>query len=101
MRAVGDDPERDKCARFRGVEAVLDGPSESFRIGDHVVGRDEQHERVGISPRGGQCGNACRGCGVPATRLEDHRAGPRGDLLQLLGNQKAVPMIGEDGDLAE
>ena len=58
MWAVGDDPERDKCARFRGVEAVLDGPSESLRVGDHVVGGGEQHERVGVSPRGDQCGNA-------------------------------------------
>ena len=58
MRAVGDDPEGDKRARCRGVEAVLDGPRESLRVGDHVVGGGEQHERVGIDPRGDQRGNA-------------------------------------------
>ena len=101
MWAVGDDPKGDKRARCRGVEAVLDGPRESLRVGDHVVAGGEQHERVGIDPRRNECGDARRRCGVPANGLQNEVINCYADLLKLFGNQKAVPMIGKNGELAE
>ena len=89
MWAVGDDAERDKRARCRGVEAALDGPGESFRVGDHVVGGGEQNKRVGVATRRNECGNARRRCGVPANGLQNEVINRYADLLKLFGNRES------------
>ena len=66
-----------------------------------MVGGGEQHQRVGVDPCGGQCGNACRGCGIPANGLQNEVINCCADLLKLFGNEKAVAVIGEDVGLAK
>ena len=101
MRAVGRHPENHECACFRRAYAALDGAGEGVVVGDHVIRRREQNQCLFILLSGNQRGNAGGGRRIAAGRLE-HDGFRRGaNLLELLGDEEAVAMVGEDGKRAE
>jgi hypothetical protein len=61
-----------------------------------VVRGGKQHESLLVSPGSEQRGNTCCRRGISADRLKDEVINRYANLLELLGNEKAVAIIGED-----
>jgi len=101
MRAVGLDPEDDERALLCRLHAGPYRAHEDAGIGDHVIRWREQNERLRVFPRSDQGGDASRGSGVAAHRFEHDVFCKRADLLELLGDEEPVAMIGKDEKIAE
>ena len=101
VRTVRHDAEHDECSRFGSFDRAADRTNKGFGIGDRVVGRRKQNERVWIGTRRGQRSDGRRSRGVPAYRLEDDVGRPRGDLLKLLGDEETMGVVRQDRKVAE
>jgi len=101
MRAVGLDAERDERARVGCRKPGLDRIQKGASVADHVVGRGEQEQGLFVLARGDQRGDAGRRPGIAAHRLEHDVFRRLADLLELLGDQETMAMIGEHPKGAE
>ena len=88
--------EGDEHARASGNFGALDRSAEGIGVGDRVIRRHHQHQRIGLAFGDAQRGNARRRRRVAADRLEQQGFRSRGDLAQLLGDDEAVLLIGND-----
>jgi hypothetical protein len=101
MRAVGLDAERDERARVGCRKPGLDRIQKGASVADHLVGRGEQDQGLFVLARGDQRGDAGRRPGIAAHRLEHDVFRRLADLLELLGDQETMAMIGEHPKGAE
>jgi hypothetical protein len=89
-----DDAEGDELAGRRGRDRELDGGLERDEVLQHVVRRQDQHERVFAAARE----HRVRGDGDGRRRVATHglqqdRLGRQVHLAQLLGNQEAMRLV--------
>ena len=100
VRAVGLDAEGDERARLGAGTPALDRAREGVFVA--IMWSTAQAAPSRPGPRGGdQRGDAGRRRRVAALRLEHDRRRLCADLLELLGDQKAVAVIGQDVEIAE
>ena len=90
------DAERDQPAFLRGGQAAHDGAMEVGGRGDDVVGRLDQHQRVGVARQQPQGGGGDRGTGVARLGLEQDGLRLDADLLQLVVDQEAVILVADE-----
>src|SRR5579885_3234664 len=90
---AGLNAERDNIALHGGPRGSLAQLDEFFPILHHMIGRKNGCHRIGAEPGGKTGSNGHRRAGVAAHRLKDD-ARLAADLLELLGDQKAVLLVG-------
>ena len=88
---------RPRAAELRSAAARL---GEAFVVADDVIGRHDQHDRIGMFMRRSNGGDRDRRRGIAAHGLEDD-VGDNADLRQLFGDDEARIQIGDDERLAE
>ena len=96
LGAVGGDAKGDEQTGFRSFGGPTDRLVKSLRIGDRMIRRHDQHLPVqvaGGNPQGGDRGGRR---GVAAGGFEQQPGRLDADLAQLLGNDEAVLLIGDD-----
>ena len=89
------DPEGDDPALPRKGKALVHGPAEGFGVGNHMVGRSDQQQRVGVDFRLMQGRGQNRGCGVATRGFDQDGGGGDPDLGQLLGHDEAEIGVGQ------
>jgi hypothetical protein len=94
--ALRMDAEGDEMAGARGGSSACDGRVKRGGIIDRVIGRHQQHQRLAVTLGKRQRGDAGGWRGVASDRLEQQPLRRDVDLAQLLGDDKAVLLIGDD-----
>jgi hypothetical protein len=89
------DAESHETSRPRGDGGALDRGLECGHILDRVVGRHHQHQRLRIGLDEKQRGDRRGRRGVAADRLQQQCLRRRLDTAQLLGDDKAVLLVGD------
>ena len=82
--------------RLRRRRGARDGGLEGGGIGDRVIGRHHEHQRIGLVRSERQRGDAAGRRGVAPHRLEDDRRGRHAGETKLLGDDEAVLVVGDD-----
>ncbi len=96
FRPVGGDAEGDQGAGPRRPCRARQRRGEGGVIGDGVIGRHDQEQGGGIGRRQHERGNGGGRCGIAPDRLEDDGMRRDRDLPQLLGDDEAMLVIGDD-----
>ena len=91
---VGGDAEGDELSQRRGARGAVDGGEEGRHVGDHVIGRQRQQQRIGVVRQQDERGDRHRGRGVAAHGLEHDGARGHAHQPQLLGHHEAVLVVG-------
>ena len=95
LGALRRDAKADQRAGARRGCGAFDGVGKGREIADRVVGRHDQHQRIGFRLGQRQGGDAGGGGRVAADRLEQERARNGRDLAQLLGDDEPMLFIGD------
>ncbi len=90
------DAERDQPAFLRGGHAAHHGAMEIGGRGDDVVGRLDQHQRIGVARQQPQRGGGDRRAGVARRGLEQDGLRLDADLLQLVVDQEAMLFVANE-----
>jgi hypothetical protein len=82
-------------ALARRVASGAAGLVKQIGVEDHVIGRDGEHNRVGVAASGERRSGRDRGTGIPPHRLE-HDGGVDADLLGLAAREEAERVARHD-----
>ena len=94
LGVVGDDAEGDERTLRRGLGADRNRLLKGREVGDDVIGRHHQQDRIALLRRG-QRGEGERRRGVAPHRFEHDLRRSHTDLAQLLGDDEAVFLVGD------
>ena len=96
LRGVRGDPERYQGSTRRGIGCHRDGSAECLDILNHMVGWQQEHERVRVirQKRQGR-GRGSRG-GVPGYRLQHDAPRRHADLPHLFSDDEPVLVAGDN-----
>ncbi len=87
------DAEGDQPTRFGVKRGLRHGGAKAFAIGDDVIGRQDQQQRIDALVPGVQRRHRHRRRGIAAHRLQNHHRRLDADRAQLLGHHEAVFLI--------
>ena len=89
------DAEGHQIAGRRRTRRSVDRAVESIGVPDHMVGRQQEQQGVGVLFGDDQCRDGSRGSRVAADRLQCDGERSYGDFTQLLGDDEAVLVIAD------
>jgi hypothetical protein len=89
------DAERDDVALGGGLSGLLAQFGEAGAVAHDMIGGEHDDDRLRRAARGEAGGHGDGGAGVAARGFEDD-VGLGADLAQLVGDEKAIVLIGDD-----